>query len=164
MKQVKRGIKPSITLETAGRVAERTAERDSESADSSMFALLGAARALEAKIEGELGELGLSWAKYGLLRELAMARGPLTLTDLAGCLSCVRSNMTQLVDRLEADKLVRRVDDPSDRRSVRAELSPLGERRQAQGAEVLKKVQREFMSSVPAADRAALTRVLSALR
>lgn len=128
-----------------------------------MFVLIGAAGALEAKIESALGEIGLSMAKYGLLRELAMAETPLTLTDLAGCLSCVRSNMTQLVDRLEADKLVRRVDDPNDRRSVRAELSPLGERREAQGAEILKRVQREFMSSVPAADRAALSRVLSAL-
>jgi len=144
--------------------ATASAARASDGGETSMFVLLGAAAALEAKIEGALGEIGLSMAKYGLLRELAKAEKPLTLTDLAGCLCCVRSNMTQLVDRLEADKLVRRVDDPTDRRSVRAELSPLGERREAQGAEILKRVQREFMSSVPAADRAALTRVLSALR
>jgi DNA-binding MarR family transcriptional regulator len=160
MKQVRTTTIPS----GAGKPVEREADRTPDAGESGMFALLGAARALEAKIDAELGELGLSMAKYGLLRELALASGPKTLTDLAGCLSCVRSNMTQLVDRLEADKLVRRVDDPSDRRSVRAELSPLGERRQAQGAEVLKRVQREFMASVPAADRAVLTRVLSALR
>ena len=160
MKQVKPLTKPT----PASKPVDRAVDRAPDTGESGMFALLGAARALEAKIDAELGELGLSMAKYGLLRELASASGPLTLTDLAGCLSCVRSNMTQLVDRLEADKLVRRVDDPSDRRSVRAELSPLGERRQAQGAEVLKRVQREFMASVPAADRAALTRVLSALR
>ncbi|MEP6494934.1 MAG: MarR family transcriptional regulator [bacterium] len=158
MKQVKPIAKPS---KSAAPVAP--AARGSDSGETSMFVLIGAAGALEAKIESALGEIGLSMAKYGLLRELAMAETPLTLTDLAGCLSCVRSNMTQLVDRLEADKLVRRVDDPNDRRSVRAELSPLGERREAQGAEILKRVQREFMSSVPAADRAALSRVLSAL-
>ena len=159
MKELKRRPRPS----QQSQHPEPTSSA-SDAVDSGMFALLGAAHALEARLEGALGAIGLSMAKYGLLHELAAAREPLTLTDLAGCVRCVRSNITQLVDRLEADKLVRRVDDATDRRSVRAELSPLGERREAQGAEVLKRVQREFMASVPASDRAALNRVLSALR
>ena len=35
--------------------------------------------------------------------------------------------MTQLVDRLEADGLVRRVADPTDRRSVKAEITDEGQ-------------------------------------
>jgi DNA-binding MarR family transcriptional regulator len=98
-----------------------------------------------------------------VLSKLAEAGGPLALSDLAARLSCVRSNMTQLVDRLEADGLVRRVDDAADRRSVRAELTPLGQKRQAAGARQVEKVRRAFASSLPQADRAALERALAAL-
>jgi len=38
----------------------------------------------------------------------------------------VRSNITQLMDRLEKDGLVRRRADRDDRRSVLAELTPAG--------------------------------------
>ena len=72
--------------------------------------------------------------------------------------------MTQLVDRLEAEALVRRVDDPSDRRSVLAAVTRLGEERQAAGAGELAKVRDEFMAALPAADRAAFARVLAALK
>ena len=83
-----------------------------------VFGLLGAARALEARLEASMADVGLSMAKFGVLRTLAAADDPLTLTELASCQRCVRSNITQLVDRLEADGLVKRVDDSSDRRSI----------------------------------------------
>lgn len=132
--------------------------------DQVMFSLLHAAHALEARLEGALAAVGLSMAKYGVLSQLAEAGEPLTLSHLAGRRSCVRSNMTQLVDRLEADGLVRRVDDPADRRSVLAALTPLGEERRAAGARQMENVQREFMTSLPEADRAALERALAALK
>ena len=56
---------------------------------------------------------------------------------LAEQCSCVRSNITQLVDRLEAEKLVRRADDPKDRRSILAELTPEGRSRHAAGLRAL---------------------------
>lgn len=95
--------------------------------------ILHAARAIEERTEAALATAGLSMAKQSALTKLVEAGEPLTLSDLAARLSCVRSNMTQLIDRLEADGLVRRVDDPADRRVVRAELTPLGRRRQAEG-------------------------------
>src|ERR1043165_248680 len=91
-----------------------------------VFGLLEAARALEAKLESAMSDVGLSMAKFGVLRTLAAAGEPLTLTELASCQQCVRSNITQLVDRLEADGFVKRVDDSNDRRSTRAALTPLG--------------------------------------
>jgi len=50
----------------------------------------------------------------------------MSLSDLADNQHCVRSNITQLVDRLEQDGLVRRRHDPADRRGVLAELTPPG--------------------------------------
>ena len=79
-----------------------------------MLVLLDAARSIQERLERALEGVGLSSAKYQALEALAQARAPLTLGELAGRLRCVRSNITQLVDRLEADGLVRRVDDPAE--------------------------------------------------
>ena len=128
-----------------------------------MFSLLGAAHALEDRIEQQLGQVGLSMSKLGVLTQLVEAGEPLALSELAARLSCVRSNMTQLVDRLEADGLVRRVDDPADRRSVLAAVTRLGEERQVAGAQELAKVREEFTAALPVADRVALARALAAL-
>ena len=57
----------------------------------------------------------------------------------------MRSNVTQLVDRLEAEKLVTRSDDPRDRRSVRAELTARGRSRHAAGMRALTKAERELL-------------------
>ncbi|HEY7393478.1 MAG TPA: MarR family transcriptional regulator, partial [Gemmatimonadaceae bacterium] len=84
--------------------------------------------------------------------------------ELATRLSCVKSNMTQLIDRLEADGLVKRVDDPSDRRSVKAEITAEGAARQAEGSEEIDKLHEEFAAAVGAEDRAAFGRLLAALK
>ena len=42
-------------------------------------------------------------------------------------IGCVRSNITGLVDRLQEDNLVRRVDHPEDRRMLFAELTKDGQ-------------------------------------
>jgi DNA-binding MarR family transcriptional regulator len=129
-----------------------------------MLSLLHVAHALEQRLEEALAAVGLSWAKHGVLSQLAEAGEPVTLSELAEGSSCVRSNMTQLIDRLEADGLVRRVDDPADRRIVRAALTALGEERQAEGAEQIQRLQAEFAASLGKSDREALRRVLSVLR
>jgi DNA-binding MarR family transcriptional regulator len=110
-----------------------------------------------------LGRAGLSFAKFGVLTELVSAGDPLSLSELAGRLSCVKSNMTQLIDRLEADRLVQRVDDPNDRRSVQAAITEHGREKQAAGAAEVAKLHAEFASVVGADDRAAVGRMLSAL-
>ena len=131
--------------------------------DKSIFALLQAAHALEAKVEEALERAGLSSPKYTVLSALVAAQKPLSLSELASASSCVRSNMTQLVDRLESDGLVRRVHCPDDRRLVRAEITAEGKARQARGAEEIALLHENFASRVQDEDRAALERLLSAL-
>jgi DNA-binding MarR family transcriptional regulator len=142
---------------------DNTQLRSQDTEDRSIFALLEAAHGLEAKVEAALERAGLSGPKHAVLSALVAASKPLALSELAPQLSCVRSNMTQLVDRLEADGLVRRVHCPEDRRLVRAEITAEGITRQAKGAEEVAKLHREFTSKVAAEDRAALGRLLSAL-
>src|SRR6266478_7407373 len=102
--------------------------------DETMFLLMHAAGTVEKRLEDALGTVGLSLAKFGALTFLVRAGEPLSLSECAARLTCVRSNITQLVDRLEAEGLVRRVEDSADRRSVRAALTPAGRERQVSGA------------------------------
>ena len=131
---------------------------------SVMLALLEAAHALEARLEAALVGVGLSSAKYTVLAKLAQAGEPLALSELAAQVCCVRSNMTQLIDRLEAEGLVRRVDDAEDRRMVRAALTKLGEEREAAGAEQMKRIQSQVATLLTKGDRAVLERALAALK
>src|SRR5262245_23208974 len=103
--------------------------RDGSSAWLLSFQLMAAVGQLEDRLEASIEPLGLSLAKFGVLSKLVAAGDPLPLSTLAEQCACVRSNITQLVDRLEGDKLVARVGDPHDRRSIRAELTAEGRRR-----------------------------------
>src|SRR5258707_11977387 len=78
------------------------------------------------EIEDALKEHGLSLAKYNILRELSAEGGRLPFSTLVERLGCVRSNVTGLIDRLQEDQLVRRVDYPEDRRMLFAELTDEG--------------------------------------
>jgi len=89
---------------------------------------------------------------------------PLSLSELAARLTCVRSNITQLVDRLDAEGLVRRVENPADRRSKKAAITPLGVERQSAGARALERVQRELGSALSGVDLAGLERLLNKLK
>ena len=128
-----------------------------------MFAVLAASNILFERLEDALGTVGLSMAKYGVLAQLAESDDALALSDLAATQACVRSNITQLIDRLEREGLVRRVDDPEDRRVVRAELTPTGEERQREGARQVKKVESAFVAGLSDADRKSLGRALRAI-
>jgi DNA-binding MarR family transcriptional regulator len=133
------------------------------SSDTTIFSLLHAAHALEDKLEQTLNGVGLSTPKFSVLNELISAGAPVSLGDLAAKLSCVRSNMTQLVDRLEADKLVKRVDDPTDRRSVKAAVTDEGRARHAAGEAAVAQLHEAFAANVGDEDKAALRRLLTAL-
>lgn len=128
------------------------------------FSVIHAAHLIEDRIELALGKSGLSLAKHGALSELVQAGEPLTLSQLAARLSCVRSNMTQLIDRLEADGLVNRLDDPADRRSVKAELTEKGREKQRAGERAVKRVQSEFAASLTARERSGLEAALGAIK
>src|ERR1043166_6958122 len=90
---------------------------------ATLFSLLQAAHALEGRLDTALGTVQLSMPKYSVLTVLATSGRPQTVGALALRLSGVRSNMPRLVDRREADGLVRRVSAAPDRRVVLAEMT-----------------------------------------
>jgi DNA-binding MarR family transcriptional regulator len=126
--------------------------------------ILDALHAVEDHLEAALDPLGLSLAKLNVLSKLEAAGEPLPLGTLAERCACVRSNITQLVDRLTADELVVRSDDPHDRRSVRAELTAEGRSRQATGFAALHEAERSLIARIPRANRESFLESLEALR
>lgn len=130
---------------------------------ANVLAVLHAARAVENRLESACAQAGLSMAKFSVLTQLVTAGEPLALGELADRLSCVRSNMTQLIDRLEADGFVRRVSSPTDRRSVKAEISELGKDRQRLAAAEVAKVNAQIDRLVEPEHHAALDRLSRAL-
>ena len=159
-------LSPSAAVPAAATTAAVAAPAGGACAggDPLVFAVLDAAGAIQGRLDAALEAVGLSLAKYLALRQLAAAGEPLTLGELAARRQCVRSNVTQLVDRLESDGLVRRIDDPVDRRAIRAVLTPLGIEREAAGAEALAQAQAAAVERVPVDEREPLRRLLALLR
>ncbi len=112
-----------------------------------LWRLKHTAAVIEARLEDALEDSGLSLSKGAVLDRLIKAGEPLPLTRLAGQLACVKSNVTQLVDRLEADGLVERKDDPDDRRSILAAITDKGRQRYEVGFRALTAAGKELLKS-----------------
>ena len=87
--------------------------------------LLRASRAVLARVEPRLVASGLTTTQFGVL-EAILHKGPLSQRDLSLKVLTSPGNMTDLIDKLEARGLVRRVRQKADRRAVRVELTPAG--------------------------------------
>src|SRR5206468_6908159 len=114
-----------------------------EQGRSGMMAVLHVASSLEARVEARHAEVGLSLPKLAALHQLSQAGDSLPLGQLAERLACVKSNVTQLVDRLEADGLVLRAADPGDRRSRLAVLTEPGRSAFQKGMQIQQQCERE---------------------
>lgn len=149
--------------ETCESARSLEAEARSGPDDGTLSAVLHAADRLHERLEAALVAVGLSISKFDAMDQLLSAEEPLTLGDLAGRLHCVRSNITQLVDRLEAEGLVKRGSCPEDRRSVRAMVTPIGRERHASGVTAIRSVQAELADKLDVAERERLVQLLAAL-
>lgn len=73
-------------------------------------------------------KLGISRAKWTIL--LLLYRTPerkLSMTDISNQMHVTRTNITKLVDGLEKDGFVKRVQDPNDRRSLLVTMTNKGQ-------------------------------------
>ena len=131
--------------------------------EGTLIGVLEAAEELQRRLEEALVTVGLSVSKFDAMEQLIQAEEPMTLGNLAGRLHCVRSNVTQLVDRLEAEGLVQRGSCSEDRRAVRAKVTPLGRERHAAGLRAIRSVQNELAERLGPVQRAHLMNLLSAI-
>jgi DNA-binding MarR family transcriptional regulator len=129
-----------------------------------LFSVLHTSSVLEGRVEAKLSEIGLSLAKLAALHRLSEAGESLPLGQLAERLSCVKSNVTQLVDRLEADGLVSRTSDLNDKRSRIAMLTAAGRTAYQKGRQIQEQAERELFGALTASESATLHTLLAKLK
>jgi DNA-binding MarR family transcriptional regulator len=134
-----------------------------KAAPVALVSLLHAAYAAQAEIETKLSVVGLSLAKLLALQTLADAGESLPLGRLAERLSCVKSNITQLVDRLEADGFVAREPDPEDRRTRLAVLTTAGLRACRKGTRLQREGERALLATLTRGEARQLAALLEKL-
>jgi DNA-binding MarR family transcriptional regulator len=119
-------------------------------------------RELERELAAEAG-LPLSW--YDVLLQLAEApQRRLRMAELADRVLLSRSGLTRLVDRLEADQLVRRERSRDDARGTFTVLTPAGFDRLRSAAPIhLAGIQRNFLANFDDVELRALGGLLARL-
>jgi DNA-binding MarR family transcriptional regulator len=125
--------------------------------------LLRAGTAVADRLEERLEPWSLSLAKLRALEQLAAAPDGLPLGQLADRLCCVKSNVTQLVDRLEADGFVQRFPRQSDRRCVVARITERGREHFVSASTARDQAEREVLGRLDEGDRQRLMHILARL-
>jgi DNA-binding MarR family transcriptional regulator len=129
-----------------------------------MFTLLGAASSVHDFVESKLTGVGLSLPRLAALQRLIDAGDSLPLGQLADRLACVKSNVTQLVDRLEADGLVTRAPDPTDKRSRLAVITDAGRKVHAEGARIQHNVEEQLFATLTTDEMTRLAEIIVKLK
>lgn len=89
--------------------------------------LVRAHQVIISRIEAELAPVGLTFARFEILRLLGFSRrGSLPMGKIGERLQVHPASVTSAVKRLERDGLLRRTASPEDNRIVIAELLPAG--------------------------------------
>jgi len=89
-------------------------------------------------VDGALRPFGLTFARYEALMLLSFTRGgELPLGKMGPRLMIHPTSVTNIVDRLERDRLVRRIPHPSDGRTTLARITPAGRALAVQATEAV---------------------------
>lgn len=91
-----------------------------------------------ARVDEALRPFELTFARYEALVLLSFSRrGSLPLGKMGERLMIHPTSVTNIVDRLEAQSLVRRVDHPTDRRTTLCEITAAGRRRVSEATDAV---------------------------
>jgi DNA-binding MarR family transcriptional regulator len=121
--------------------------------------ILATGRALRRVYDARLSAHGLSMSEGALLRAVH-EEGALAQRELADRLFIGRAGAGQLIDRMEARGLVRRDNDPIDRRVWRISATEAGRVVAEQFSETYADIRGELRSGLSPADRDRLEEVL----
>ncbi|SRR5581483_5866287 len=113
--------------------------------DTLFHLLLWSGKVAGARLDEALQTANVTRAQLAALWALAEYGEPMQLGELAEYLHSVRSNATQMVDRLEAEGLVQRVFDPKDRRVVLVQITEEGRQRYEHGMQARQKLEEELL-------------------
>lgn len=124
--------------------------------------LFRATRSVEGHALRNIESLGLCYSDFAVL-EVLLHKGPMPINTLGRKVLLASGSMTPAVDRLERRGLVRRKDDPVDRRVRVVELTPPGEELIREAFAAHEDAMERAVSALTAAERATVVRLLKKL-
>jgi DNA-binding MarR family transcriptional regulator len=127
---VRNGSSGRYTYDAVEESSRRWRTRGWDNSDSMAAAvsLMYAAGLIRANLDETLRPFGLTYPRYEVLGVLSSSReGRLPMGKIAARWRVHPATLTSMVDRLEARRLVSRLPDPDDRRSIVAKITPAGE-------------------------------------
>src|SRR4051812_1953697 len=135
-----------------------------EPAASAGYAMLifRLARATGVRLTHALGALEMRTNEFAVLHHLEHA-GPLSQQELGAVLRINPSNLVGLLDALEADGLIVRPRDPTDRRRHLVGLTPAGHSRFVQAKRAVAKAEQDLLAPLAADEREQLHALLERL-
>ncbi|RSM67509.1 MarR family transcriptional regulator [Kibdelosporangium aridum] len=123
-----------LPFDPIARAAEIWEERIGPSeAMAAVTSVMRVQQIIQSAVDGALRPHGLTFARYEALVLLSFSkRGSLPMRVMGERLQLHPTSVTNIVDRLEADGLVKRTPHPTDRRTTLTEITEAGrERREA---------------------------------
>jgi DNA-binding MarR family transcriptional regulator len=121
------------------RAAELWEERIGPSGTmAAVTSIMRVQQILQSAVDSALRPYGLTFARYEALVLLTFSkRGSLPMRVMGERLQLHPTSVTNIVDRLEADGLVKRIPHPTDRRTTLAEITESGRERRAQATKAV---------------------------
>ena len=108
---------------------ETIARADDHRALRIWLRLLTCTQLIERQVRSRLREqFSTTLPRFDLLAQLERHREGLKMNELSRLLMVTGGNVTAIVDQLEKEGLVERLDEPADRRAFRIRLTKAGER------------------------------------
>jgi MarR family transcriptional regulator for hemolysin len=116
------------------------------------IAIILAARRWRALIDEKLREIGHSASRMEAMSAIAYAPPQTTQIQIAKRIGIEGPTLTRTLDMLEADGLVERLPDPSDRRNKHMKLTEAGLDALAQMLAITSRLRGQLLEDIPMAD------------
>ena len=118
-----------MALPAARTDRETIARSDDHRALRIWLRLLTCTQLIEQRVRSRLRErFATTLPRFDLMAQLERHREGLKMNELSRLLMVTGGNVTAIVDQLEKEGLVERLDEPADRRAFRIRLTRAGER------------------------------------
>lgn len=127
--------------------------------------LLTCTQLIERQVRSRLrGQFDTTLPRFDLMAQLERHREGLKMNELSRLLMVTGGNVTAIVDQLEKEGLVERLDEPDDRRAFRIRLTRSGERSFADMARAHEEWVVELLAGLSRRDQEELLRLLARVK
>jgi DNA-binding MarR family transcriptional regulator len=127
--------------------------------------LLTCTQLIERRVRSRLRErFGTTLPRFDLMSQLERHPGGLKMNELSRLLMVTGGNVTAIVDQLEKEGLVERVDEPADRRAFRIQLTRAGEKTFAEMARAHEEWVVELLAGMTRREQDDLLRLLAKVK